>query len=121
MHRFRLLGFYVVGIVAMVGLTIGGVSMRRSADDHGARESSEKETVAPTAVNAESISVTVNQFGFQPKELIVPARTNLTSVDRRLKKRDGKIRQEMQPAARLAGHLPPRPPRSYWPSVCGTP
>jgi hypothetical protein len=37
MHRFRLLRFYVAGIVAAVGLTIGGVSMRRTADDHGER------------------------------------------------------------------------------------
>jgi hypothetical protein len=37
MHRFRLLGFYVAGIVAAVGLTIGGISMRRTADDHGTR------------------------------------------------------------------------------------
>jgi hypothetical protein len=42
MHRFRLLGFYVAGIVGMVGLTIGGVSLRRTADDRGAREESEK-------------------------------------------------------------------------------
>jgi hypothetical protein len=37
MHRFRLLRFYVAGIVAAIGLTIGGVSMRRTADDHGER------------------------------------------------------------------------------------
>jgi hypothetical protein len=71
MRRFRLLGVYVAGIVAMVGLTIGGVSMRRTADDHEAREASVKETVAPTTVNAESISVTIDQFDFQPTELIV--------------------------------------------------
>ena len=44
MHRFRLLGFYVAGIVGMIGLTIGGVSMRRTADDHGVRQESGKET-----------------------------------------------------------------------------
>ena len=47
MHRFRLLGFYVAGIVVVVGLTIGGVSMRRTADDHGTREAPAEETVAP--------------------------------------------------------------------------
>jgi hypothetical protein len=31
MQRFRLLGFYVAGVVAMVGLAIGAVSMRRSS------------------------------------------------------------------------------------------
>ena len=60
MHRFRLLGFYVAGIVAAVGLTIGGVSMR-TADDRGAREASAEETAAPTTVNTESISVSINQ------------------------------------------------------------
>jgi hypothetical protein len=55
MHRFRLLAFYVAGIVVVVGLTIAGVSMRRTADDHGPREASERKTVAPTTANAESI------------------------------------------------------------------
>jgi hypothetical protein len=59
MHRFRLLSFYVGGIVVVVGLTIGGVSMRRTADDHGARESSGKGTVAPTTVSAESNSLSL--------------------------------------------------------------
>ena len=81
MHRFRLLGFYVAGIVVVVGLTIGGVAMRRTADDHGAREASAEETAAPTTVNAESISVSINQFVFQPKELIVPAGTTVTWVN----------------------------------------
>jgi len=30
MRRFRLLGFYVAGVVAIVGLAIGAVSMRRT-------------------------------------------------------------------------------------------
>ncbi len=53
MHRFRLLGFYVAGIVGAVGLTIGAVSMRRIADDRGARAASGDETVAPTTASAE--------------------------------------------------------------------
>jgi hypothetical protein len=82
MRRFRLMSFYVAGIVGMVGLTIGGVSMRRTADDHEAREASGKETVAPTTANAESISGTIDQFGFQPTELIVvPAGTTPTSKE----------------------------------------
>jgi hypothetical protein len=32
MQRFRLLGFYVVGLVAMIGLTVWGVASRRVAD-----------------------------------------------------------------------------------------
>jgi mono/diheme cytochrome c family protein len=31
MQRFRLLGFYLVGVVAVVGLTVWGVSLRRTA------------------------------------------------------------------------------------------
>jgi len=56
MHRFRLLGFYVAGIVVTIGLIIGAVSKRRLADDHAARAASGNETVAPTTVKAESIS-----------------------------------------------------------------
>lgn len=39
MHRFRILGFYVAGLVAMVGLSIGAVSMRRTATEYGRRVS----------------------------------------------------------------------------------
>lgn len=60
MHRFRLLDLYVAGIVAAVGLTIGGVSMRKAADDHGARGASAEETAA-TAMNTKSISVSIKQ------------------------------------------------------------
>ena len=35
MQRFRLLGFYVAGVVAVVGLAVWGVSMRRTAADAG--------------------------------------------------------------------------------------
>jgi hypothetical protein len=55
MHRFRFLGCYVAGIVVVVALTIAGDSLRRTADDHAARETPGKETAAPTRVNAESI------------------------------------------------------------------
>jgi hypothetical protein len=71
MHRFRLLGFYVAGIVGMVGLTIGAVSMRRIADDHGARAASGNETVAPTTVKAEPsrFSHAVSYFAIDIKDL----------------------------------------------------
>jgi hypothetical protein len=52
MHRFRLLGFYVAGIVGMVGLTIGAVSMRRIADDHGAKAASGKNHRQPIGSQA---------------------------------------------------------------------
>jgi hypothetical protein len=31
MRRFRLLGFYVVGVVALIGFAVSGVSLRRTA------------------------------------------------------------------------------------------
>ena len=44
MHRFRLLRFYVVGIVALVGLAVWGVSMIRTAADAKASQASEAGT-----------------------------------------------------------------------------
>jgi hypothetical protein len=35
MQRFRLLGFYVAGVLAVICLTVWGVSMRRTASDAG--------------------------------------------------------------------------------------
>jgi len=55
MHRFRLLGFYVAGIVVVVALTIAGDCLRRTADDRGAREAPAEEAVAPATVKARSI------------------------------------------------------------------
>jgi hypothetical protein len=47
MQRFRLLGFYVVGVVAVVGLAVWGVSMRRAAADAGTPKVIVHESVAP--------------------------------------------------------------------------
>jgi hypothetical protein len=33
MQRFRLLGFYLVGVVAVIGLAVWGISLRRTAAD----------------------------------------------------------------------------------------
>jgi hypothetical protein len=55
MHRFRLLGFYVAGMVVVVALAIGAVSLRRTADDHEGREAPEQEAVAPETLRAKSI------------------------------------------------------------------
>jgi len=61
MHRFRLLGFYVAGIVWW-SADHRRVSMRRTADDHGTREAPAEETVAPNNANTESISVSSNNL-----------------------------------------------------------
>ena len=60
MHRFRLLGLYVAGLVAAIGLAIGGLAVGR-ADGQGAREASAAETATPTAVNAGSICLTAEE------------------------------------------------------------
>jgi plastocyanin len=84
MQRFRLLGYYVVGIVAVVGLAVWGVSLRRTAADAGPPQASAGETVGPsTATNgaASGAIVSIDNFVFYPKELIVTAGTTVTWVN----------------------------------------
>jgi hypothetical protein len=45
-QRFRVLGFYVAGVVVIVGLTIGGVSIRRSAAEAETPQASDEQPVA---------------------------------------------------------------------------
>ena len=49
MRRFRLLGFYVAGLVALIGLTVWAVSMKRLAADAGTPQEQEIGTAAPPA------------------------------------------------------------------------
>ena len=51
MNRFRLLGFYVVGIVAVIGLAVWGVAMTRTAADAGTP--AEAGPIAPATANTE--------------------------------------------------------------------
>ena len=103
MQRFRLLGFYVVGIVAVVGLAIWGVSMRRSAAETEAPPASANRTVAPATAHPEPTpsspsasqaspraattgkasvaKVSLDNFVFHPKELVVTAGTTVTWVN----------------------------------------
>ena len=55
MQRFRLLRFYVVGVVAVVAFAVWGVSMRRTAADARTPLSS-AETAASSTANTESPS-----------------------------------------------------------------
>ena len=82
MQRFRLLGFYVVGVAAVVGLAIWGVSLRRTAagappSDAGAWQGSP--TTAPTSAAAAKVSI--DNFVFDPKELVVMAGASVTWVN----------------------------------------
>ena len=78
MQRFRLLGFYIVGIVAVIGLAVWGVSLRRTAavapppSHAGALQGS------PTTAAAK---VSIDNFVFDPEELVVTAGTTVTWVN----------------------------------------
>jgi plastocyanin len=84
MQRFRLLGFYVVGVVAVVGLAVWGVSLRRNATDAGPPQASAAGTVAPAIATAGAASVakvSIDNFDFDPKKLVVTAGTTVTWVN----------------------------------------
>jgi plastocyanin len=73
MQRFRLLGFYVAGVVAVVGLAVWGVSMRRAAPQ-----------ASPTAATTGTASVakaSIDNFVFDPQVLVVRAGTTVTWVN----------------------------------------
>jgi plastocyanin len=79
MHRFRLLSFYVAGVAAVIGLTIWGASMRRSEAERGAVQASTGGTGAPST--ARELQVSIDNFAFDPKELVVAAGTTVTWVN----------------------------------------
>jgi hypothetical protein len=54
MRRFRFLGFYVAGLVALIGLTLWAVSMKRLAADAGTPQEQEIGTAAPSAPEGRS-------------------------------------------------------------------
>jgi amicyanin len=83
MRRFRHLGFYVAGLVALIGLTVGGLSTRRAATDAGTPQVRESAPGAPPAQNAEPppLKVSIDNFVFVPKELVVTAGTTVTWVN----------------------------------------
>jgi amicyanin len=76
MQRFRLLGFYVAGVVTLIGVAVGGVSLRRAVADGGTPQ-------APSARGAEPspVKVSIANFVFEPKELTVTAGTTVTWVN----------------------------------------
>ena len=81
MQRFRLLGFYVVGVVAVVGLAVGGVSMRRTAADAGDGGASQASPTDGTTGAASGATVSVDNFAFHPQEIVVTAGTTVTWVN----------------------------------------
>ena len=83
MQRFRRLGYYVAGLVALIGLTVWGVSLRRAATDAGTPQARQGGTEAPPARNAgpSPVKVSIANSVFEPKELIVTAGTTVTWVN----------------------------------------
>ena len=53
MKRFRLLRFYVLGVVVVVALAVWGASLWRTAAEAGTPQKPEAATVAPSTKNAE--------------------------------------------------------------------
>jgi amicyanin len=81
MQRFRLLGFYLAGVAAVIGLAVLGVSLRRTAagaPPSGAGASQGSPTTATTGAAAK---VTIENFAFTPNELVVTAGATLTWVN----------------------------------------
>jgi hypothetical protein len=96
MQRFRLLGFYIIGVLAVVGLALWGVSMRRTAADAGSPSPSYGGTVAPSTASEEPspsggrgsqatsavatagttsvVRVSIDHFKFDPEELVIWAK-----------------------------------------------
>jgi plastocyanin len=81
MQRFRLLGFYLVGVAAVVGLAVWGVSLRRAATPpaSGAAPSQEASTTAPISTAAARVSI--ENFDYNPKELVVTTGATVTWVN----------------------------------------
>jgi hypothetical protein len=53
MKRFRLLRFYVLGVVALVALAVWGASLWRTAAEAGTPQKPEAAAVAPSTKNAD--------------------------------------------------------------------
>ncbi len=82
MQRFRLLGFYLVGVVVVVGLAVWGVSLRRTAAGAPPPSDAGASQVSPrTATTGAAAKVSIDNFVFDPKELVVTAGATVTWVN----------------------------------------
>jgi amicyanin len=83
MQRFRLLGFYVAGLAALMGLTVWVVSIRRAATDAVTPQARQSGTEAPSAQKAgpAPVKVSIENLVFEPNELVIPAGTTVTWVN----------------------------------------
>ena len=81
MHRFRLLGVYVAGTLAVVGLAVAVISVRRAETEAATPQGPEDGTEASAADGAPAATVQIEDFGFSPKEIVVAAGATVTWVN----------------------------------------
>jgi plastocyanin len=82
MQRFRLLGFYLVGVVAVIGLAIWGVSLRRTtANAPPAPPSAAGASQASPTTATAAAKVSIDNFVFDPKEVVVMVGATITWVN----------------------------------------
>ena len=82
MERFRLLGFYLVGVVVVIGLAVWGVSLRRNTAGALPPSSIDVAQGSPTIATAGAAAkVSIDNFAFDPKELVITAGTTVTWIN----------------------------------------
>jgi plastocyanin len=83
MQRFRLLGFYLVGVVAVVGLAVWGVSLRRTAAGAPPPSAAGVSQGSPATATAAAAAakVSIDNSLFDPKELVITAGVTVTWVN----------------------------------------
>jgi plastocyanin len=81
MQRFRLLGLYLVGMVAVIGLAVSGVSMRRTLAGAGSSDRASQGLSTTLTTDAAAAKVSIANFVFEPKEIIVTAGATVTWVN----------------------------------------
>jgi plastocyanin len=77
MQRFRLLTYYLVGVVAVIGSGVWGVSLRRTA----AVAPRDALRGSPASATTAAARVSIDNFVFNPKELVVTAGATVTWVN----------------------------------------
>jgi plastocyanin len=78
MQRFRLLGFYLVGVVAVIGSAVWGVSLRRTAAVAPPPSHASALQGSPTTATTAAAKVSIDNFVFDPEELVVAAGATVT-------------------------------------------
>jgi plastocyanin len=73
----------MVGLVVVIGLTVWGVSIRRSATEARTPQARESGAGAPSAKKFEAspVKVSIENFVFEPQEVVVTAGTTVTWVN----------------------------------------